>query len=148
MKLYFVLPVFILLACVTVWAADEEPENIIRNGDFEAQFQDWSFWTEGGAVAMRLIDSKEVEPIDGDSVAYVDIDKKSTGGNHIQFFQGTFPLKKDEKYTLSVWMMGGEGGEPVELKVIRHENPWTTYAAKTIALKQEWSEYIIMAYDL
>ena len=139
-----ILPfLLILLICSVAQAQDEEPENIIQNGDFEAQFQSWLFWTQDGALAERLIDSKKVEPIDGKSVAYVRIDKQGAGGtgNQVQFYQGPFPLKKGKKYTLSVWMMGGEGGEQVSLLVLKHENPWTTYGSKPVTLKKEWDEY-------
>ena len=53
----------VLLIWVPVAVGEEEPENIIKNGGFEFQFQDWLFWTEGGAVAERQAVSKKVEPI-------------------------------------------------------------------------------------
>ncbi len=143
MRPQFLTFLLILLACFVAQAQDEEPENIVQNGDFEAQFQNWLFWTQDGAVAERFIDSKEIEPIDGKSVAYVRIDNQGAGGtgNQVQFYQGPFPLKKGRKYTLSVWMMGGEGGEQVSILVIKHENPWTTYGNQPITLKNEWAEY-------
>jgi hypothetical protein len=143
MKLCFLSLLLILLACFLVYAQDEELENIIQNGDFEAQFQNWLFWTQDGAAAERFIDSKEIEPIDGRSVAYVRIDAQGAGGtgNQVQFYQGPFVLKEGRKYTLSVWMMGGEGGEQVSILVLKHENPWTTYGNQPITLKNEWDEY-------
>jgi hypothetical protein len=143
MRSCFLSLLLILLACFLAHAQDDELENIIQNGDFEAQFQSWLFWTEGGAVAERFIDSKEIEPIDGRSVAYVRIDAQGAGGtgNQVQFYQGPFPLKDGRKYTLSVWMMGGEGGEQVSILVLKHENPWTNYGSQAITLKNEWDEY-------
>ena len=143
MKLGFLSLLLILLACFLAYAQDEELENIIQNGDFEAQFQNWLFWTEGGAVAERFIDSKETEPVDGENVAYVKIEAQGAGGtgNQVQFYQGPFTLKKGRKYTLSVWMMGGEGGEQVSISVLKHESPWTNYGSKPITLENEWDEY-------
>ena len=143
MKSCFLSLLLILLACFLAYAQDEELENIIQNGDFEAQFQNWLFWTQDGAVADRFIDSKEIEPIDGRSVAYVKIEAQGAGGtgNQVQFYQGPFVLKEGRKYTLSVWMMGGEGGEQVSILVLKHENPWTNYVSKPITLKNEWDEY-------
>jgi hypothetical protein len=143
MKSHLLPFLLIVLICPVAQAQDEEPENIIQNGDFEAQFQNWLFWTQDGAGAERIIDSKKVEPVDGKSVAYVRIDNQGAGGtgNQVQFYQGPFPLKKSRKYTLSVWMMGGEGGEQVSLLVIKHENPWTTYGDMPVTLKKEWDEY-------
>lgn len=143
MKSCFLSLLLILLACFLAYAQDDELENIIQNGDFEAQFQNWLFWTEGGAVAERFIDSKEMEPIDGESVAYVRIDAQGAGGtgNQVQFYQGPFVLKEGRKYTLSVWMMGGEGGERVSILVLKHESPWTNYGSQAITLKNEWDEY-------
>jgi len=131
----------ILIVCSIVQAQD--PENIIANGDFEAQFANWSFWTEGGAVAERFIESKKIEPVDGESVAYVKIDNQGAGGggNQVQFYQGPFVIKKGKKYTVSAWMMGGEGGEQVSIFVLKHVEPWTGYGNRAITLKTEWDEY-------
>ncbi len=131
----------ILLICTIVQA--QEPENIILNGDFETQFTSWLFWTEGGAVAERFIENKNVEPVDGESVAYVRIDNKGAGGggNQVQFYQGPFVLKKGKKYTTCAWMMGGEGGEQVSMLVLKHVDPWTNYGSKAITLGTEWSEF-------
>ena len=140
-------PVFALL-CLTLvlaytaaWAADEEPENIIKNPDFEMNYDNWQFWTEGGAVAERLIESKKVEPVVGDNVAYVRIDKAGTGGNHIQFYQGPLVLNKDTTYTLSVWAKSDDKPQPVELKVIKHQNPWTNYKTQAVTFTPEWKEF-------
>jgi hypothetical protein len=143
MKSYVISFLLTLLISSVAQAQDEEPENIIQNGDFEAQFQNWLFWTQDGALAERFIDSRKVEPIDGKTVAYVRIDKQGAGGtgNQVQFYQGPFPLKQGQKYTLSVWMMGGEGGEQVSILVLKHENPWTNYGSQFITLKEEWDEY-------
>lgn len=124
-------------------AQAQEPENLILNGDFEAQFASWQFWTEGGAAAERFIESKKVEPVDGESVAYVKIDAKGAGGggNQVQFYQGPFTLKKGKKYTACAWMMGGEGGEQVTMHVLKHVDPWTGYGSKAITLGAEWNEF-------
>ncbi len=133
------------MVCVAAWAiaAEEDPENILQNGDFELQFQGWLFWTEGGAIAERQIDDKEMEPIDGKNVAYVKIDKAGTGGNHIQFYQGPFLLKEGDEYTFSVWGKTDGDPQPVELRVLKHENPWTNYALEAVNFTDTWNEYSV-----
>jgi len=131
----------ILIICSIVQAQD--PENIINNGDFEAQFDAWLFWTQDGAVAERFIENKKVEPVDGESVAYVKIDNQGAGGtnNQVQFYQGPFVIKKDKKYTVSAWVMGGKGGEQISISVLKHADPWTGYGSKAITLGMQWDEY-------
>ena len=135
--------VLIPLICGSVGAGGEEPENIIQNGDFEAQFQSWLFWTEGGAVAERQIDSKKVDPIDGRSVAYVKIGNGGGGFNHIQFYQGPFTLKKGKEYTFCVWGKSDGEPRPVQLRVLHHENPWTNYAMRDVTFNDSWNEYTV-----
>ena len=130
MKLPFTFVVgFALLTCVSVWAAEEEPENMIQNPDFEFQFQSWLFHTKAGdAVAERQIDDREEEPIVGRNVAYVQIDQGGPGVANIQFYQAPFILRKGQKYTFCVWGKSEEA-RPVQLRVIHHVDPWTGSSA-------------------
>lgn len=132
----------VLLIWVPVAVGEEEPENIIKNGGFEFQFQDWLFWTEGGAVAERQAVSKKVEPIDGENVAYVQIGNGGGGFNHIQFYQGPFTLKKGKKYTFCVWARS-DGERPARLLVLHHQDPWTNYTTKEVTFNDSWNEYTV-----
>ena len=135
----------VLVACINAWAVDDEEEhvNILQNEGFEIQFENWLFWTEGKAVAERLIDNKEKDPIDGENVAFVEIHNSGAGGNEIQFYQGPFALEKDKTYTLSVWGKTDDDPQPVELRVLKHEDPWTGYAVKLVKFTDTWDEYSV-----
>lgn len=141
MNLHILSFLLILFVCSIVQA--QEPDNIVLNGDFESQFANWSFWTQDGAVAERFIESKKVDPIDGESVAYVKITSKGAGGtgNQVQFYQGPFLLNKGKKYTVSAWMMCDGGGEQITIHVLKHVDPWTGYGNKTVTLGKEWDEF-------
>lgn len=139
-------PAFVFVLASMLYASfaigEEELVNIVQNPSFENEFQAWSFWTEGGAVAVQLIDSKKEEPIEGRNVAYVEIDNGGTGKNHIQFYQGGLTLKAGKKYTLCVWAKS-DGDRPVELCVQHHVNPWTSYTRKQVTFTDSWNEYTV-----
>jgi len=146
MKKHYVPKVLaiVLVACVSSWAiaAEEDPVNILQNEGFEIQFESWLFWIQGEAVAERLIDSKD-DPIDGENVAYVEIHNNGVGGNDIQFYQGPFALEKDKTYTLSVWGKTDGDPQPVELRVLKHEDPWTGYGMNAVRFTDTWNEYSV-----
>ena len=50
-------------------------------------------------------------------------------------------LNKDTTYTLSVWAKSDDKPQPVELKVIKHQNPWTNYKTQAVTLTPEWKEF-------
>ena len=146
MRLCSILSILILfsLICATVWAIDEEPENMIQNPDFEAQFQSWLFWTKAeDALAERQIVSKKIEPIVGDNIAYVQIDAGGPGAANVQFYQAPFTLKKGKKYTFCAWAKSDEEPRAVTMTVIHHADPWTTYGSKSVTFTEEWNEYSV-----
>ena len=137
---FAVVPV--LLACIAVGAGGEEPENMIQNGGFEAQFQNWLWWSQDGAVAERQTLNKKVDPIDGENVAYVQIGNGGNNFNSIQFYQGPFVVKKG-KYTFCLWGRSDEQPRPVRLSVLQHALPFTRYIEKDVAFNESWDEYAV-----
>jgi hypothetical protein len=145
MKTSFTLLVLAIvsLVCVSSGICVDPPDNVVINGDFELQFQSWSFWTEGGAVAERQVVNKNIDPIDGENIAYVKVTNGGGASNHIQFYQGGITLNKDKKYTACIWAYNDVDQRPANLAIHHHENPWTGYANKNIAFGTSWAEYTL-----
>ena len=134
----------LIVFCVAqplVYAADA-PDNILKNGDFALNLDQWHSWTHESADARFQTEGKKAEPIVGKKVAAIEIKKTGNAIWHIQFYQQPFTLEKGKTYTFNVWAKS-EVARTVRMRVLHQGAPWTEYAMKEISLSEAWKEFFI-----
>ena len=98
----FLFILIMLLLPVTRVPADDPPLNILQNGDFDRNLEQWSHWTDASAAVTFQTEDKKAKPIVGKKVAYIKISKAGNAAWHIQFYQQPFALTKGKTYTFSL----------------------------------------------
>ena len=88
----FLFILIMLLLPVTWVPADNPPLNILQNGDFDRNLEQWSHWTDANATATFQTEGKKAKPIAGKKVAYIKISKAGNADWHTQFYQQPFAL--------------------------------------------------------
>lgn len=132
----------LLFGLATFIYAEEFPENILKNGDFDDNLDQWHHWTHASANAVFLTEGKKAEPIIGKNVAYVNIAKGGDAVGHIQLYQQPFFLEKDTIYTYGLWAKS-EKPRNATIRIMHQGVPWNVYISKTISLTEEWKEFFI-----
>lgn len=139
-SLFFIL--FGLLGISTVASAKNPPENILKNGDFDNQLDQWHHWTHENANANFLTGGRKAEPIIGKNTAYININDAGDALWHIQFYQQPFTLEKDKTYTYNLWAKS-EKPRNLTMRILHQGDPWNEYAKETINLTELWTEFFI-----
>lgn len=139
-SLFFIL--FGLLGISTVASAENPPENILKNGDFDNQLDQWHHWTHENANANFLTGGRKAAPIIGKNTAYININDAGDALWHIQFYQQPFTLEKDKTYTYNLWAKS-EKPRNLTMRILHQGDPWNEYAKKTINLTELWTEFFI-----
>ncbi len=131
----------LLILSFTMLAYSQEiPENILKNGDFDNQLNEWSRWTHESAEALFTTEGRKAEPIFGKNVAYIKINKPGNALGNIQLYQQPFTLEKGTTYTYSLWAKSEEPRN-ITFRIMHQGVPWTVYAPKSINLTEEWKEF-------
>ncbi len=131
-----------LFSVATFLYAADEPENILRNGDFDLKLEHWHLWTHADAAALFQTEGKKAEPIVGKNTAYIKISKPSNASWHIQFYQQPFTLEKGKTYTYNLWAKS-EKPRTVNIRIIHQGDPWDQYANQQINVIEEWKEFFV-----
>ena len=132
----------LLFVFLTFVHAENPPENILMNGDFDNKLDQWHHWTHASANATFLTEGKRAEPVVGDNVAYVNIAKAGENVGHIQLYQQPFLLDKDTIYTYGLWAKS-EKPRNATMRIIHQGAPWNIYIFQVISLTEIWKEYFI-----
>lgn len=132
----------LLLGFMTFVYAENPPENILKNGDFDNKLDQWHLWTHESANAVFLTEGKKAEPIIGENVAYVNIVKGGDLVHHIQLYQQPFFLEKDTIYTYGLWAKS-EKPRNATMRIIHQGAPWNIYISQVIILTEAWKEFFI-----
>ena len=132
----------LLLGFMTFVYAENPPENILKNGDFDNKLDQWHLWTHESANAVLLTEGKKAEPIIGENVAYVNIVKGGDLVHHIQLYQQPFFLEKDTIYTYGLWAKS-EKPRNATMRIIHQGAPWNIYISQVIILTEAWKEFFI-----
>jgi hypothetical protein len=112
--------VFCARAEVARGEADEEEDNLLRNGSFESDLGMWNFWTDAGAEGTAT-----TSPDAGQSgYAGMVLSKGPSGSGVAVKQQLREPLGAGEEYRLEAHVKGAEGGEAVSLCVQINHEPW------------------------
>ena len=139
-SLFFIL--FGLLGISTVASAENPPENILKNGDFDNLLDQWHHWTHENANANFLTGGRRDEPIIGKNTAYININDAGDALWHIQFYQQPFTLEKGKTYTYNLWAKS-EKPRSLIMRILHQGDPWNEYAKETINLTELWTEFFI-----
>lgn len=137
-----VFSLILLLGLSTLAYSDQLPENILKNGDFDLQLEQWHHWTHESANAVFQTEGKKAEPVVGENAAYISITKEGNAVGNIQFYQQPFTLKKDTIYTYSVWAKA-EKPRNTTMRIMHQEVPWNVYTALVMNVTEIWSEFVI-----
>ena len=122
--------------------ADDPPLNILQNGDFDRNLEQWSHWTDASATATFQTDGKKAKPIAGKKVAYIKISKAGNAAWHIQFYQQPFALTKGKTYTFSLWSKS-EKPRTITMRILHQGAPWNEYARLKVNLTAEWQSFFV-----
>lgn len=120
----------------------EQPENILKNGDFDLKLDQWHHWTHDSAEALFQTEGNKAEPVVGKNAAYIRINKAGDALGHIQLYQQPFTLNKDTTYTYSLWAKS-EKARNVTMRILHQGAPWNVYKARSISLSETWKEFFI-----
>lgn len=123
-------------------SAEKPPENILKNGDFDLNFESWHHWTHANAAALFQTEGKKAEPVAGKKVVYIKISGAGDAPWHIQFYQQPFTLEKNTTYTYNLWAKS-EVPRDVKMRILHQGAPWNEYAAKQINLSETWEEFFV-----
>ena len=133
--------VMLLLPMMRV-LADDPPLNILQNGDFDRNLEQWSHWTDANATATFQTDGKKAKPIAGKKVAYIKISKAGNAAWHIQFYQQPFALTKGKIYTFSLWAKS-EKPRTITMRILHQGAPWNEYARLKVNLTAAWQSFFV-----
>ena len=131
-----------LFGFATLAYTAKPPENILKNGDFDLNLEEWHHWTHADAAALFQTEGKKAEPIVGKKVAYVKISKAGNAVWHVQLYQQPFTLEKGTTYTYNLWAKS-EKPRTVVMRILHQGAPWNEYARQTINLSETWKEFFI-----
>ena len=132
----------LLFGFLTFVYAENPPENILQNGDFDNQLDQWHHWTHASANAIFQTEGRKAEPIIGDNAAYINIAKAGENVGHIQLYQQPFFLEKDTIYTYGLWAKS-EKPRNATMRIIHQGAPWNIYISQVISLTEAWKEFFI-----
>jgi len=138
----FLLVLIMLLLPMMRVLADDPPLNILQNGDFDRNLEQWSHWTDASATATFQTDGKKAKPIAGKKVAYIKISKAGNAAWHIQFYQQPFALTKGKTYTFSLWSKS-EKPRTITMRILHQGAPWNEYARLKVNLTAEWQSFFV-----
>jgi hypothetical protein len=100
--------------------ADEEEDNLLRNGSFESDLGMWTFWTDAGPEGTAST-SPEAR---NSGYAGMVLSKGLSGGGVAVKQPLPEPITAGEKYRLEAHVKGTQGGEAVALCVQMKDEPW------------------------
>ena len=118
----FLFILIMLLLPVTRVPADDPPLNILQNGDFDRNLEQWSHWTDASAAVTFQTEGKKAKPIAGKKVAYIKISKAGNADWHIQLYQQPFALTKGKTYTFSLWVRS-EKPRTITMRILHQGAP-------------------------
>ena len=137
-----VLSLIFLLGLSSLAHSQQLPENILKNGDFDLNLNEWHNWTHESATAVFLTEGRKAEPVVGKNAAYISITKEGNAVGHIQFYQQPFTLEKDTTYTYSLWAKA-ENPRKATMRIMHQGAPWNVYSSLIMNVTEIWSEFVI-----
>jgi hypothetical protein len=100
--------------------ADEEEDNLLRNGSFESDLGMWNFWTDAGPEGTASTSPEARKS----GYAGMVLSKGLSGGGVAVKQQLRDPLAEGEEYRIEAHVKGAVGGEAVILCVQINHEPW------------------------
>ena len=141
LHLFLFILIMLLLPMILVFANDPLL-NILQNGDFDRNLEQWSHWTDASAAVTFQTEGKKAKPIVGKKVAYIKISKAGNADWHIQLYQQPFALTKGKTYTFSLWAKS-EKPRTITMRILHQGAPWNEYVRMKINLTAEWQLFFV-----
>ena len=135
-KLAISVLMLVMILSLSVVFAEEEIENLARNGDFENDLAEWILRQNiRGSVASMEIDKKDA--IEGRKAVHIEIDVASDF-HTVRIEQEGHQIEGNQEYTFSVWLKAEEE-RPGRLVIWGAEPQFQL--DEEIAIGTEWAEY-------
>lgn len=137
-KTWFVQPFMVLLTLLIPVMMSNAVENLLENGDFEADTPDP--WGVYGDCAISVSTD---DPASGNQCLYVEVN--SVGGNFWDSgLQHAGHVFQPGTYTLSAFLKA-EAEREINFKPELGADPWTGYGSQAFTMTTEWVEYHTVA---
>ena len=130
-----------MLLSFSLAIAEEEIENLARNGDFENDLLEWKLNQNiRGSVASMEIDKKDV--IEGKKSVHIKIDVQGADFHTVRIEQTGHKVVQNEEYTMSAWLKAEkERNAKFHIFDVAGGAPWFTFLSEQVEIGPEWSEY-------
>ena len=129
-----------LMVCDSVVAQDEI-QNLARNGDFENGLIEWVLNQNiRGSVATMEEDRKDF--IEGSRSVYIDINTAGADFHTVRIEQSNHVVEQNDEYTMSAWIKA-EGTRNARFHIfdVGGGAPWFTFLSEEVVIDTEWTEY-------
>ena len=143
MKVRFLIVAVILaglMICSSAFA-EEEVENMARNGDFENGVAEWTLNQNiRGSVATMEEDRKD--SIEGKRSVHIQIDVAGADFHTVRIEQSNFAVENNQEYTISAWLKAEEPRNArFHIFDLAGGDPWFTFLSEEFPIDTEWEEY-------
>lgn len=135
----------LIFFCLFVWivgsvyAVDDDFEELARNGGFEEPILDTDWTIEMRAGQQANVTQDDEEFFAGKHSAFFEV--ITFENDRPQLTQKSQAIEDGEQYTLAFWAKA-EAVRPAEMHVIQNVDPWTKYASeRNLSIGTEWMEY-------
>ena len=123
----------------SVYAIDDDFEELARNGGFEEPILDTDWTIEMRAGQQANVTRDDEEFFAGEYSAFFEV--ITFENDRPQLTQKSQAIEAGEQYTLSFWAKA-EAVRPAEMHVIQSVDPWSKYASEwNLSIGTEWMEY-------
>jgi len=121
--------------------AQEEIQNLARNGGFENGLIEWSLNQNiRGSAAIMEEDRKDF--IEGSRSVYIDISAAGADFHTVRIEQSNHVVEQNDEYTMSAWLKAEEvRNARFHIFDVAGGDPWFTFLSEEVVIDTEWTEY-------
>ena len=121
--------------------AQDEVQNMARNGGFENGLVEWTLNQNiRGSAATMEEDRKD--SIEGGRSVYIDIAVAGEDFHTVRIEQQNHVVEQNEEYTMSAWLKAEDiRNARFHIFDVAGGAPWFTFLSEEVAIDTEWTEY-------
>ena len=128
-------------AALTLMPALVHAGNLIRNGNFEAELQDWLLDQHRPAMATTTFQTTDAE---GKTALEIEIIQPGDEAWKVQLAQGGFSISAGKIYTLTFYAKADPEVNGVVVAIAQTPAPYAVLAFKEqLTLSPEWNKFVI-----
>lgn len=121
-------------------------ENILANGGFEFEGQDWTFFVSPWNNVSATIDYNIPEPYSEEHSAKIEVTQTEGGGWMVQLAKYGLSMEQGATYEFSFYGKQEAGGNMV-LSIQEDDDPWHTYEWESVDMDNMWRKYTYTFYS-